>query len=346
MKVDARCGVRKHDTTDDNIAFAAYGDLQLRSRVGDSGMDRTESVGVHRASGRFGFAVVPMVGSGILVGAALGTGYGLAQPWLGIVGTISVLLVIGWGAAIAFAVRQAGRAAHCRSTAVYVLSGLVAAGVSLYASWCGFAAAMTVDGTLGDQLAVMATFIAQPGELMRFAEGVAATGWYEVDGIRPSGLFWWGLVAAEAAVLVGAAAWWTREALDNAVYCEGCGEWRVHRPDVARFGLPREDDITALTPQTPEVVAAWPVTDAGTFAAEPFVRLDLWDCPGCTQLTATRFDLGTVVPDEGGNMKIEMQPLKPRWLVDRERLYAAVAAHQAAHAGAAVVADEGAVDAG
>ncbi len=242
----------------------------------------------YRHSGRFTVTgVLLSVILGAVAGWALAWPYAYSILYVPIVGVFTCLIAGGFGLLAGLC---AGLALHwrkVRSAPVAGVVGFVTGLAALYAGWAVWLHA--VIARVGESVSSFALLLYPPGmwEVMRQINQV---GIFTLRGIHPTGIGLWVLWGAEAAIIVGCAAYATHAFIQQDPFCETCEQWAGGKDGVARVRQADPDTfqrifVTRDFSQLEKLGAAQ--------KPDPHLRLDIHECDKCKAfqtLTVTQFD--------------------------------------------------------
>ena len=241
----------------------------------------------YELSGKLGTSalVAPMiVAAGGLVLSAL---YAYISVWSPIVGYVNLLFLGGFAFGLAMLVSTALRVSNCRSPKFALLIGALGGLLCLYANWAIFEYALLSRYDDSFDSSLLRVLLA-PDDVWRLALSINETGWYEVKGTTPSGIFLWVIWGLEAIVIVGGA---TAGALGlgSDVFCERCNHWcESTRMDV-RMSAPVGNDWSRLSAEQLDTIEQ---LGAAEVTATEYVSFELsacGDCPSTKVLQLKRF---------------------------------------------------------
>src|SRR5437016_4476258 len=168
--------------------------------------------------------------SGLLIGAAVGslTGWLLAWPYayfvlyVPLVGVFTVLIAGGFGMLAGLAAAVTLRSRKVRSAPAAAVIGLIVGLSALYDGWAVWLHA--VIARAGENTSSVAIMLS-PAGMWLLMQKINEVGIFTLRGLHPTGAALWGMWGAEAAIIVGGAAWATYAFNTQDPFCEHCNVW-------------------------------------------------------------------------------------------------------------------------
>jgi len=218
---------------------------------------------------------VPPVGAlitllaGCVTAAILGVVYSYAIVYIPFI-YVNILVTVGFGLALGFAVGWAGKAGKIRNNVALGCLGLLSGVVGLYVAWASDAKARLDDGV----------WAFNPSLLQDYIGFFYDQGMWSVFGDEPvSGVMLAVVWLIEAVIIVGGAGVIAFGMNADTPFCERCDTWADVHEGVSRLAIDGDDSsIQRLTDGELEALGDFTRTKKSTM---PHLRLDLANCSTC-----------------------------------------------------------------
>ena len=273
--------------------------------------------GKYEHSGGLGMApfVVPI--GGIVAAIIFSIIYSYMIVYTPIAGYISILFIGGLVFALVWSVSKLGYSSHCRNPRYLHLVGLVVGLVALYASWATFVYALLARYDEDFDASLLEVFLSPVG-VWELAKLINVDGWYSIFNVTPKGIGLWIIWGFEALLIVGGTSLLAAVELQEAAYCEDCGQWCKYTKDVAHFAVPEDPAaLTELEADHLQPLLSQPSVDP---AAADYLIVASWHCNECHSTSAMQVKARTLAVDDEGNQSEKFSDLTEIWSVPSEVL--------------------------
>lgn len=242
---------------------------------------------VYSHSGKLGYAlwVMPLL---VIIGAlAAGVLYGFLSAFNPLRGYISFLFPIGFGITLGRLIAYSARIAKCRSMGFIYLASTLSGLLAIYTSWAVFIAAIINTFRMGVPRIPILDLFLSPTLLWEIVLRINYTGWYEIHGIRPTGIALWIFWIIEALIIIGGSAYVATRLMKRWVFCENCDDWCEIKEDIARFAFPSSRNHQARIKGGDLSVLA--ELEPSTTRLQMQLRLDQNRCHRCEAIESVEF---------------------------------------------------------
>lgn len=235
--------------------------------------------------------------------------YGWINVYSPIAGYVSILFVLLLALGSAMPVAFAGRWFRVRSIVQMRIAGAATGVATVWLAWACFAWVLLLkEQGEGPSLLHWAR---SPGDLFSFAQVLAESGWYSINGFEPKGAILWLLWAIEAVIVIGAGIKLAPSRIDDCGYCEDCDRWMEEQQPV-RVPADKGAIGKAVREQGLDGIVEVDPPRAG---AERWLQLRRQQCTGCDARVFRADDVKIVATDKG--KKSVATPVLP-WSWQRE----------------------------
>lgn len=269
-----------------------------------------EKVGYYKPSSALSPPAALLLGvAGGVAAVVLACVYAYASAWIPFI-YAKLFLTLGLGMGLGFATAWLLRAAHVRHPMVWLGASVALSAVAVYVSWILWVLAITDH----EVLAIL------PWDLASLLPPLAEHGVWEIKGWTPTGSILYGVWIFEALLVAVACVTAVRGAMGDEAYCEPCSAWMPSPQVVQRF------QSLADTQAFREKVerSYWSALEAlrPTPAAQDFLRVHLWHCPGCGTNDLMRITAVVLRKDSKGNERETTHAVVPTMHVPPEAVRA------------------------
>ncbi len=263
-----------------------------------------ESATVYKPSGESGNAMVLVPLFAIPLSLILSIVYAYISVYNPLIGVISFLLPLGFGALFGFGLTSAVTLAKCRNPQLVLLTCSAA---TLFVMYCVWACFIYVFLDHINSPVPLTTVFLDPGGIFAAMSQIAAVGWYTVKGTTPSGIVLWIFWLCEAGMIGYLAVSMPFSHVKETLFCEDCNDWCPAKKDLARYVPTSETakteriksgDLTVLAELTPATVTA-PI----------YMRLDSQRCGKCSRTSTFQLSQITITKDKNGKPQEKVEKL-------------------------------------
>lgn len=190
----------------------------------------------YRHSGKWSLgAALPALAVGALAAVVLAAVYAYAALYVPVVGTITVILTAGFGAAAGAIPGTMLKRGNTRSKAVAAIIGVVVGLIALWASWVFWIYALLRRSDVDVSLPAIAF---APTSLWSAMVEVNKRGVWNVHGLQPSGAFLWVIWGLEACIIFFLSYALCEGTIAAQPFCESCNRWCEAEEDVGSCAAP------------------------------------------------------------------------------------------------------------
>lgn len=252
--------------------------------------------------------------AGLATAIVLGVAYSYAIVYCPIV-YVNILLTLLYGCAIGAAVSWASKVGHVRSRLMPSVIGIACGAVGLYVAWGADVLARRGFPPNGDVLKAFQVEILRDHIKDFFANGFWAIGHGGAANNNVSGIFLAVVWLAEAAIILGGAAFVPWQRLSGLVYCEPCERWLHSAKGVQRLSFGIDDVVVAgrIAEGDLSPLDTWPRAKPGD---QFFYRLNLDTCTNCPNSNYVSIERVITQVDKKGNPQQVATPLITRLAID------------------------------
>lgn len=230
---------------------------------------------------------------------------------------LALIVWVGYAGGIAALVAMAANFAKCRDATAAKIMGAVLGVVLLYTSWATFVHAFLGmnDGLTSPGLFAL---LFKPAAVFGVAGEIRAIGWYEVFGMRPTGVFLTLIWAVEALGIVGGGILGGAMALHEKVFCESCQLWAKDMENKLALSFPADDSILQRSLKGEiELLLELPIAQEHE---SPQLHMNLKSCQGCRRTATLDFDMVTYTQDDKGDWDDDSEDLSPVFVLTNEQV--------------------------
>ncbi len=255
-------------------------------------------------------AVLAGVVAGSVSGTLLGFLYAYVLAYTPLVGYLTAILAVAFGACVGAVAALAMKHMKARSDSVVSMAALVAGLLALWPTWAFWAQA--ISRRLGTSVDITGLLL-HPGLLARVLAAINEVGPHVYAGVmQPRGTVLWVIWALECALVLAGSAFTAHAMLSAEVFCESCGAWARSMTDVARLLADPETVRANLDSNGLE----WIAGVKPPRSSEPdYVRIDLRECATCDFAAMTVLQVQER-GDDNGKLRRHTSPIVAGLLVD------------------------------
>ena len=274
-----------------------------------------DSASVYKPSGESGNAVVLVPLFAIPLSLVMGIVYAYISVYNPLIGVISFLLPLGFGALFGWGMTKAVSLAKCRNPQVVLLTCSLATVFVLYCVWAFFIYVFLDH--IGSPVPLTTVFPDAVGIFNTMSQ-IAVNGWYTVKGTTPSGIVLWLFWVCEAGMIAYLAVSLPFNHVKETLFCEDCNVWCAAKKDLARYVPTSEKakteriksgDLTVLADLKPATVTA-PI----------YMRLDSQRCGKCSRTSTFQLSQITITTDKHGKPQEKAKKLTELVILTPESL--------------------------
>ncbi len=252
--------------------------------------------------------------AGLATAIVLGVIYSYAIVYCPIVYG-NLLLTFLYGCAIGAAVTWGSKVGHVRSRLMPSVIGISCAAVGLYVAWGADLLARLGFPPNGDVLGAF-----NPEVLCEYIKVFYANGFWAIghgggaNNANVSGIFLAVVWFAEAAIILGGAAFIPWQWLGGMAYCEPCERWLQSAKGVQRLSFGIDDAVVGrIAAGDLSPLDTWPRAKPGD---QFFYRLSLDICTNCPDSNYLSIERVITQPDKKGKPQQVVTPLVNRLAID------------------------------
>jgi hypothetical protein len=258
-------------------------------------------------------AVVFTMGSGLIGAVVLAAVYAYLILYIPLAGYISFLLTFGFGWALGWVVAKSVRWGNVRNRAVATAISAIVGLAALYVAWAVWLYALLQREGV-DVTAMEVIF--SPLGMWELILAINESGAWSISGATPTGIVLWLIWLIEAVIIVGAAVYFGRAAV-NDPFCETCNLWSKYSAGVLVTGM----GDTAALKSSLERHDFSPVAQPGPAKnTNRFLSYDVHRCTECGQFNVLTVCGCEVSTDKDGNLQVKKVPLIKELLVSPEEV--------------------------
>ena len=274
-----------------------------------------EPASVYKPSGESGNAMVLVPMFAIPLSLIMGIVYAYISVYNPLIGVISFLLPLGFGALFGLGLTKAVSLAKCRNPRLVLLTCGAATVFVMYCVWASF---IYVFLDHINAPVPLTTVFLGPAGIFNTMSLIAVNGWYTVKGTTPSGIVLWLFWVCEAGMIAYLAVTMPLNHVKETLFCEDCNDWCAAKKDLARY-LPtgetaknnriKDGDLTVLAELTP-----------ATKTAPLYMRLDSQRCGKCSRTSTFQLSQISITKDKNGKPQEKVEKLTELVILTPESL--------------------------
>ena len=236
--------------------------------------------------------------------------YGYICVYNPLVGYVSILLPLGYGAAIGYCLKGSLKISKCRNPGVAAVLSAGVIAFAIYCAWtCFIFALLDRNASAASPSPTLIRIFTSPAATFNFMCSLASTGWFSIGSGTPSGVVLWLFWIAEAGMIAYVAMIAPLEFTKQTVFCEDCDTWCDAKNDLSRYVPPSGDAEKKARIERGDLTVVADLTPSSSRMANQYLRLDSQRCKQCNETSTFQLSRITITVDKNGKRqeKVEKQ---------------------------------------